>query len=203
MLLLQNNGQVLVFFFFLCASLKEPSSGIPLKRTRAPHSHVLTVRQLQHFTITGSEHLWTNNNTNQNKIDAAAQMRWSVVLRSERTQEDPQFHASSSHYDYYTNIHTITIRKPLFFMSMTKLWVSMLSCRWFCICANRCKQAAHHRGCHLRPQHARKTWKAFSCRKKKGGKKKTPSHTRVWSVCLRVQSNITSTKRWLSVVLYI
>lgn len=113
LLLLQNNGQVL-FFFFLCASLKEPSSGLPLKRTRAPHSHVLTVRQLQHFTITGSEHLWTNNNTNQNKIDAAAQMRWSVVLRSERTQEDPQFHASSSHYDYYTNIHTITIRKPPF-----------------------------------------------------------------------------------------
>lgn len=37
------------------------------------------------------------------------------MLLSKRTQEDPQFYASSFHYDYYTNIHTITIINPPFF----------------------------------------------------------------------------------------
>lgn len=58
----------------------------------------------------------SKNNNNHNKINADAQMRWSVVLLSKHTQEDPQFHASSFHRDYYTNIHTITIIKPPFFI---------------------------------------------------------------------------------------
>lgn len=34
------------------------------------------------------------------------------MLLSKRTHEDPQFYASSLHYDYYTNKHTITILTP-------------------------------------------------------------------------------------------
>lgn len=116
---LQNTGQV--FSLFLkCASPIKPSGSLPLKWTDAPHSRMLThldsydVSPLQILSI--YRQVERKNNNNHNKINADAQMRWSVVLLSKHTREDPQFHASSFHHDYYTNIHTITVIKPPFFI---------------------------------------------------------------------------------------